>query len=104
MVVISLAVWLRSDDTGARIGIALNMVLVTNTTLLRLVESWTSLEISIGAIARLKALQHATPCEETSFADLVPDRTWPSRGSLDLNNVEASYEYVCLQKCDRSEG
>ncbi|KAH7034680.1 ABC transporter-like protein [Microdochium trichocladiopsis] len=89
--VIALAVLFRSSTTGGEIGMALNLVLVANTTLVRLVESWTSLEISLGAIARLKSLESDVPPEREPSEKLVPPETWPSAGSLELRNVTASY-------------
>jgi len=61
--IISLAVLFRNSTSGGDIGMALNLVLVANTTLLRLVESWTGMEISLGAIARLKSLELEVPSE-----------------------------------------
>lgn len=92
VVVLSLALVLKNDTTGAQIGIALNMVIVANTTLLRLVESWTSLEISIGAVARLKSLQNMTLREDLPTENLCPDISWPSSGNLVLNDVQVSYQ------------
>lgn len=46
----TLAVVMRGTTTSGQIGMALNIVLVANTTLLSLVESWTNLEISLGAM------------------------------------------------------
>jgi hypothetical protein len=48
--VVALAVFMWGTTTGGQIGMALNIVLVANTTLLGLVESWTNLEISLGAM------------------------------------------------------
>ena len=48
--VITLAVVMKGTTSGGEIGMALNIVLVANTTLLGLVESWTNLEISLGAM------------------------------------------------------
>lgn len=47
---ITLAVLIRGTTTAAQIGMALNIVLVANTTLLGLVTSWTNMEISLGAM------------------------------------------------------
>lgn len=46
----TLAVLMAGTTTAGQIGIALNVVLVANTTLLGLVTSWTNLEISLGAM------------------------------------------------------
>ena len=91
MGVISLAVLLKDSTTGSEIGMALNVVLVANTTLLRLVESWTNLEISLGAIARLKSLESQTPNEDASDQTEAPDGNWPSHGAVEMNDVSVAY-------------
>ena len=47
---ITLAVLIKGTTTAGQIGMALNIVLVANDTLLGLVSSWTSMEISLGAM------------------------------------------------------
>jgi ATP-binding cassette subfamily C (CFTR/MRP) protein 1 len=56
VIVISLAVKFRSTTSSGQIGIALNVVLIFNAVLLRLIETWTLLETSFGGIARLGTL------------------------------------------------
>lgn len=91
--VVALAVIFRDRIEGGEVGMALNIMLVANTTLLRLVENWTELEISLGAVARLKTLEKTTPSESKSEVFEPPD-TWPSQGRLELENITASYGYV----------
>lgn len=50
IILIILAVLLRGTTTAGQIGMAMNLVLVANTTLLALVNSWTNMEISLGAM------------------------------------------------------
>lgn len=57
VIVVALAVSLRSTSSGAAIGIALNNILGFNQSLRILVDSWTQLETALGAIARLKNLE-----------------------------------------------
>lgn len=47
---ITLATFMRGTTTAGQIGMALNIVLVANTTLLSLVTSFTDMEISLGAM------------------------------------------------------
>lgn len=47
---ITLAILIKGTTTAGQIGMALNIVLVANTTLLSLVTSWTNMEISLGAM------------------------------------------------------
>lgn len=92
--VVLLTVISRDNNKGANIGIALNMVIAANATLLRLISSWTSLELAIGAVTRLKEVQDTTPREDLDVETFFPAESWPSRGALALKNVQVSYKYV----------
>ncbi|ODA76427.1 hypothetical protein RJ55_07696 [Drechmeria coniospora] len=74
-------------------------MLVANTTLLKLVENWTTLETSIGAVARFQTLEKTTPVEGGRPRDFKLAADWPSRGHIEFKNVTASYEVglVALQ-------
>ena len=91
---VAFAVALRDSVSGAQIGIALNIMLVANTTLLRLVEGWTTLETSLGAIARLRMLEKVAGSEDAKSGDMEPQTDWPPRGHIRFKNVTASYQYV----------
>lgn len=91
---IALAVCLRGSMNGAAVGMALNVVLVVNTTLLSFVQSWTGLEISLGAVARLREVEVSTPPEEEAVIgheELFGGHSWPDRGEIVFSNVAASY-------------
>lgn len=94
--IITIAVTKQGTTTGAEIGLALNMVLVANTTLLALIRSWTNLEISLGAISRLKTLEEDVAPEDKHAA--VPDPyvslPWPKPGAVELVGVNAAYKSV----------
>lgn len=90
---VAVAVQLRGSTTGAAVGVALNVILVANTTLLKLVANWTDLEISLGAIARLRDVERNTTGEEElgpRAHDLPED--WRSRGAITFSDVTASYK------------
>ncbi|KAF5016110.1 hypothetical protein F66182_12314, partial [Fusarium sp. NRRL 66182] len=89
---VAIAVTYRDQISGAQVGIALNIMLVANTTLLKLVGNWTSLEISLGAISRLKSLEETTPFEGGHTGTLEPPENWPSRGHIEFKNITASYQ------------
>lgn len=92
VVVIAITVLYQSSSSGAEIGISLNIILVTNTTLLRLVDFWTTLEISLGAVARLKTLESETPQELDEIKTVEPDDAWPRDGSCEICDVQVSYK------------
>lgn len=88
---IGLAVLYRDSTTGGQVGMALNVILVANTTLLSLVGAWTDLEISLGAVARLKEAETETPREDQPDERELPPSKWPSRGEIVLSGVTAAY-------------
>lgn len=105
----------KFSPSGGQVGVALNIILLTNTTLLRLIQMWTNLEVSLGAVARLREATHETPQEEplqekgkeldSSVVDAGDDANgslalnWPSSGKIELTNVTASYKYVSRLMC-----
>lgn len=89
--IVALTVQFRDSITGAQVGIALSIMLIANKALLKLVESWTSMETSLGAISRVKTLEEMTPVEDTFSNSLQPPE-WPDQGRLELTDVVASYE------------
>ncbi|KAF6516220.1 hypothetical protein HZS61_003423 [Fusarium oxysporum f. sp. conglutinans] len=92
VILITSAVFLEGSTTAGQIGMSLNIVLVANSTLLALVTSWTNLEISLGAISRLKTLEADVEGEEQpSLGTIVPD-TWPSRGAVEVRELTVFYD------------
>ncbi|KAF5690358.1 major facilitator family transporter [Fusarium denticulatum] len=53
---------------------------------------YTRLETSIGAISRLKTFNATVKPEGKEGEDMVPPENWPQHGSVELNNVSASYQ------------
>ncbi|AEO64833.1 uncharacterized protein THITE_2142635 [Thermothielavioides terrestris NRRL 8126] len=97
---IAIAVTFRGQISGGQVGVALNIMLVANTTLLRLVESWTNLEVCLGAVARLRALETVTPSESDKNATtFAAPRGWPTHGRVEFRAVTAAYhdEAVALR-------
>ncbi|KGO42048.1 ABC transporter, integral membrane type 1 [Penicillium expansum] len=91
VILIAFTVLYRNTTTGADLGVALNLLIVANTTLLRLVQSWTSLETSLGSIARLKSIQDCVPSEDDIGGILDPDLQWPSSGHLQVKDISVAY-------------
>ena len=91
VILVSLAVTLKGSSSGGQIGIALNVVLSLNSTLLRMLEQFTVLETSLGAISRIKTFEATTECEDKPTEVFVPSDDWPEQGAVELKNVTASY-------------
>ncbi|PMD48812.1 putative ATP-binding cassette transporter [Hyaloscypha variabilis F] len=97
--VISVSVVFRGTMTGGQLGVALNMILLVNTTLLSLVALYTNLEISLGAIARLKETIQETP-QESGPEEKGTIQGWPSAGAVNVQGLEVSYIPGKLALCD----
>ena len=91
VIVVALATTLRGTSNGGLLGISLNAILAFQASLQGLITSWTLLETSLGAIARLKTFEANTPPEDKPQEHFHPDDDWPSNGGLELRNVSASY-------------
>jgi ATP-binding cassette subfamily C (CFTR/MRP) protein 1 len=94
VLVVSLAITFKSSTTGGQIGIALNVILTISGTLVRLLESWTQLETSLGAISRIKSLEETLLPEDKEGEDTEPYPEWPNKGAIEFQDVVASYKYV----------
>ncbi|KAI4764830.1 putative multidrug resistance protein [Aureobasidium sp. EXF-12344] len=91
VVVMALAVSLRSSTSAGLLGVALNNILGFNQSLGRLVREWTNLETSLAAISRVKSFSETTGSErDCDYADARLS-SWPSSGNFVLSNVTASY-------------
>lgn len=95
VVLVALAVELRNTSGGA-LGVALNNVSAISATLAYVIQAWTSLETSIGALARLKSFQSETPSEHLPNECHDPGSTWPSTGMIQFIDVTTQYRWVIL--------
>lgn len=78
----------KSLSAGA-LGVALVLILQFNSYLSQTIQSWTRLETSIGAVARVQRFVQETPLEPAGVT--VPSPDWPPRGAVCFQNVVAHY-------------
>jgi ATP-binding cassette, subfamily C (CFTR/MRP), member 1 len=69
----------------------LNNVLGFSQALRTLVEAWTQVETSLGAIARVKNFEETTPTEDKLEELDIPPSSWPESGKIEFRDVTASY-------------
>ena len=94
-VLITITTTLRQQIGPGYMGIALTNVMAFGTTMESLLITWVTVEIAIGAIARIKNFVSSTEVEgqsdgSTGSLDSAPN-TWPETGAIDINKVFASY-------------
>lgn len=83
--------WHEKFSAGS-VGVGLIMVTSFNETLARLIQNWTKMESSVGAVARVMRFVGETEPEDTQGH---PDSTppdWPQAGAIDFINIAASYQ------------
>ncbi|KAI1180571.1 P-loop containing nucleoside triphosphate hydrolase protein [Nemania sp. FL0916] len=91
VLVVGFAVVFRASTTGGQIGIALYIIHTISNTLTRLLQSWTQLETSLGAISRIKTLEETLQPEDKECECSEPPINWPDRGAIEFKEVIASY-------------
>ncbi|QYT03519.1 hypothetical protein H0G86_010468 [Trichoderma simmonsii] len=85
----TLAVRLHSNSAFA--GAALYSLLSFGENLAGIVLFWTSLETSLGAIARIKMFNDTVKPEDRDGESIIPPEHWPQRGVVELKGVSATY-------------
>lgn len=92
ILLVTIALRIPGTTSEGAIGLAMVNLLGLNMTLTTVIDQWTTLETSLGAIARLKSFISDTPNENKSGETEVP-YNWP-RGRIVFDGVTASYRYV----------
>lgn len=98
VLVVGLAVAFQASTSGGQIGVALNIILTISTALTRLLQSWTQLDTSLGAVWRIKTLESTLLPENKEFEHFEPPPNWPATGSIEFREVVASYKYVYIPR------
>ncbi|KAH7486465.1 hypothetical protein FOMA001_g5636 [Fusarium oxysporum f. sp. matthiolae] len=89
ILLVTIALRIPGTTSEGAIGLAMVNLLGLNLTLTTVIEQWTTLETSLGAIARLKSFISNTPNENKQDETEVPDN-WPG-GRIVFDGVTASY-------------
>lgn len=91
LVLVAFALNMQGSTTKGAVGLAMVNLIGFNITLTFVIDQWTQLETSLGAIARLKWFMENTPDENKEVEKEMPPSDWPARGIIELENVTASY-------------
>ncbi|RYP57812.1 hypothetical protein DL769_009262 [Monosporascus sp. CRB-8-3] len=84
----------RDRISPGQAGVALNVMLVANATLLELVDGWTTMELNLGAMARVRSLEQKLESQKECYKSgaLELPLSWPSRGALKFKGATAVYQ------------
>lgn len=92
LVLVGMAVALRTRMSPGFLGVALVNMMDLSHALTGLVQQWTMLETSLGAVARVRGFARDTPVEEGwELSGIGLGEKWPARGEVRFEAVCASY-------------
>ncbi|KAK8047506.1 P-loop containing nucleoside triphosphate hydrolase protein [Apiospora saccharicola] len=95
IVLVAIAVSLRNTTSVGFTGVALFNIMTLSAALKSAISSWTLLETSIGAVARVKRFEESTPNENSTNdneTQLEPPADWPTTGVIVFDKVTATYK------------
>ncbi|PWY66388.1 P-loop containing nucleoside triphosphate hydrolase protein [Aspergillus sclerotioniger CBS 115572] len=87
-----LIVTLTDSFTAGDVGISMNVILTVNMVLLITVQSWANFDASLGVISRIMDFAKTVTPEPEPASPLVPPKSWPASGAVELRNVVADYD------------
>lgn len=90
LLLVTLGLRISGSTSEGAIGLAMVNLLGFNQTLTTVINQWTQLETSLGAIARLKSFINNTPNENRVTEKEIP-QDWPAVGRIEIENVTAAY-------------
>ncbi|KYK57377.1 ABC transporter [Drechmeria coniospora] len=107
VILIVLTTTLREAIGPGYVGIALSNILAFSATMQGTITSWVTLEIALGAVARIRAFEMQVKSEDDEASERLLEsgrdshlmepptdsagRQWPSRGQIELQDVTCSY-------------
>lgn len=86
-----LVVTLRARLSPQLMALALLNSMTLSQFLAHVIQGWTKLETSFGAVARVKSFCDETENENLGCAEDAIPEGWPSRGRVTIDNLSASY-------------
>jgi len=98
ILIVGLAVELRTRIEPGLLGVSLVMLMSLGPSLALLVQCWTQLETSLGAVARIKHFEEDTPGECLPSEGAQPGDEWPRNGGLVFTDASLSYKSAAPHK------
>ncbi|KAF7542600.1 hypothetical protein G7Z17_g11429 [Cylindrodendrum hubeiense] len=93
VILLTIVVKLRSKFDAGSVGVSLTAVVSFNNALSRVIQMWTAMESSIGAVNRVQRFVAETESEGTGEGGAGPKEPsdWPKDGSVEFLNLVASH-------------
>ncbi|KAK0732544.1 putative ABC multidrug transporter [Apiosordaria backusii] len=92
VVLVAVALSAPGASSQGAIGLSMLSLIGFSRNLAALVSVWTTLETSLGAIARVRSFTNDTPTEEVrGEMNVAVPEGWPAQGGVQVHNVTAGY-------------
>ncbi|KAG4437467.1 hypothetical protein IFR05_007049 [Cadophora sp. M221] len=93
IILVGLGVALRDRVSPGLMGVALVMMTSLGQMMADLIQAWTLLETSLGAVSRVKTFSQDTPNENNGGGEnRDPGNCWPSAGAVEFSNFTARHD------------
>jgi ATP-binding cassette, subfamily C (CFTR/MRP), member 1 len=92
ILIVGLAIALRTRVEPGLLGVSLVMLMSLGPSLATLVQCWTQLETSLGAVSRIKHFEEDTPSELLPSESTRPGDGWPQNGGVVFEDAALSYK------------
>ncbi|GAM38880.1 vacuolar glutathione S-conjugate transporter [Talaromyces pinophilus] len=89
--IVAIASQVHGLSSAGALGVALSNIVSFSRILTYLIQAWTQMETSIGAISRLKSFTEETSSEHLPEEVIVPKGFWPSRGAIQFSSLTSGY-------------
>ncbi|KAI0015929.1 P-loop containing nucleoside triphosphate hydrolase protein [Xylariomycetidae sp. FL0641] len=91
VVLITIIVTWKEKFAAGNVSVSLVMVMSFSSVLARLIKTWTTMESSIGAVARVKQFASDTESEEKTGWTTEVSQDWPMQGSVEFRGLVAAH-------------
>ncbi|KAJ5350728.1 hypothetical protein N7541_008455 [Penicillium brevicompactum] len=92
VMVVTIGVQTQGQVDAGFMGIALVNIVQLSISIKAFLSNWTQLEISIGAVSRIRAFVLDAPSTDSDETESSISPEWPERGQIEFKNLTAQYE------------
>lgn len=91
LIVIGLGYHLKNSVDIGLFGISITGIISFSQSITGFITVWTTLETSLGAVARIRSFSESVVSEEPDRKIISPPDNWPRNGKIEFCDVSASY-------------
>jgi ATP-binding cassette subfamily C (CFTR/MRP) protein 1 len=90
-VLVAVVITWKHKFSAGNVGISLVSIMTFSSVLMKMIRTWTMMESSIGAVARVQQFVTETESEENNHHGTRTADDWPSQGSVEFRDLVAAH-------------